>query len=146
MSEQEFTYRTIDGREFIQRRLVLAQLEQMIDRLDGVKWPKFEGFNLLSFYEAIGTKLPEALAVALTEKEKNIRDKDLDALADDLRYSLPIEEGIRALKDFFTLNPTASIAQNVMAIVMGPGKTVGTAKSIEEKTSPGRETGSPTSL
>lgn len=110
---QEYRYQTIDGRQFVQRRLVLGQMEQLVDVMRDVKWPSFDNFNLLSFYEAIGGKLPVALAVVLVESGKDLREKDVDSLADDLRYSMPLDEGVRALKDFFVLNPTASIARSL---------------------------------
>lgn len=110
---EERTYRLIDGRALIQRRLVLAQMEQLVERLSGVEWPDFGNFNLPSFYEAIGPRLPVALAIVLTPEGQDPREKDLDKLADEIRYGLPIDEGIRALKDFFTLNPTASIAASL---------------------------------
>lgn len=109
----EYIYQTLDGTDLIQRRLVLAQMEQLIARLADVKWPDFKNFNLLSFYEAIGGKLPVALAVILNEKGQDPRTKDIDKFAEDLRFSLPLDEGIKAFKDFFILNPTASIAASL---------------------------------
>lgn len=112
------SYRTVDGREFEQRRLVLGQLEQLVERLQNVEWPSFESFNFAAICKAIGGDLPVALAIVLTEKGKRPQDKNIDELAEDLRYSLPLEEGLRAFKDFFTLNPTASIAESLRDLAM----------------------------
>jgi hypothetical protein len=114
---EEYTYRTIDGKELVQHRLVLAQMEQLIDRLRDVQWPDFTNFNLISFHEAIGPRLPVALAIVLTPKGEDPRTKDIDRLAEDLRYTMPLDEGIRAFKDFFLLNPTASIAGSLRDLI-----------------------------
>jgi hypothetical protein len=114
---ETYIYRMVDDREFIQRKLVLAQMEQLVERLKDVKWPDFGNFNLLSFYEAIGSRLPVAMAIILTEKGSNPKEKDIDALTDDMRFGLPLEESIRALKDFFLLNPTASIAASLRDLI-----------------------------
>ncbi len=115
---EELSYLTVDGREFVQRRLVLGQLEQLVERLQNVEWPAFDNFNFAAICRAIGGDLPLALAIVLTEKGKKPQEKDIDALAEDLRFSLPLDEGLRAFKDFFTLNPTASIAESLRDLAM----------------------------
>jgi len=110
---EERTYRTVDGKVLVQRRLVLAQMEQLVSRLADVEWPAPDNFSLVSFYKAIGPRLPMALAVVLTPEGEDPRTKDVDALAEEIRHGLPIDEGIRALKDFFTLNPTASVVESL---------------------------------
>jgi len=137
------TYRLVDGKALIQRRLVLAQMEQLIERLGDVEWPDFNNFNLLSFHNAIGAKLPVALAIVLTPEGQDPREKDIDKLADEIHYGLPIDEGIRALSDFFTLNPTASIVRSLRdllasqsAIKAATGSRTSSLSSAGE-TSPG---------
>lgn len=109
----QYTYTANDGRVFIQQKLVLAQMEQFVENMRDVVWPDFKEFNLLTIYEAIGPRLPVALAIMLSEKDKDPREKDLVELSDYMRFNFPLDEGIRAVKDFFLLNPTASIAASL---------------------------------
>jgi hypothetical protein len=139
---ERFTYQTVDGKVFIQRRLVLAQMEQLVERLKDVQWPDAKDLNLLSLYNAIGGRLPVALAVILTEKDKPIQGKDIDALGEELRFNFPLDEGIRALNDFFTLNPTASIAASLRDL----RGTQAAMKAATDLAASAAATGSPTSL
>jgi hypothetical protein len=131
----EYSYQTLDGKDLIQRRLVLAQMEQLIERLRDVKWPDFKNFNLLSFHEAIGPQLPVALSIILTLKGEDPRKKDIDGFAEELRFTLPVDEGIRAFKDFFLLNPTASIAGSLRDMIAAQAAMKEAAKTGSQTSS-----------
>lgn len=113
------TYTLIDGRKVVQHKLVLGQLEMLIEHLQDVQWPDPQNFNLLTFYRAIGNRMPVVLAILLTGDGEDPRSKDIPALAEDYRHSMPVDEGIRAFKDFFSLNPTASIVGELREMMPG---------------------------
>jgi len=121
----------IGGKTYIQKKLVLGQVRQLIEHLDGISFPADLNFDFTGLIAVLGDKLPIALAICLTEEGKSPRDKVIAAAAEELDFSIDTETTITAVKDFFFLNPISSILKAVISITA----------EIQKQTS-GLETGS----
>jgi hypothetical protein len=102
----EFKYE-VGGKKYIQKPLVLAQIKQLISRTQDLEIPG--EIDVLELIGLLGDRIPGALAIVLTEKGAALRDKDLDALALELEYSITHETILQVIEDFFVCNPIASL-------------------------------------
>ena len=87
----------IGGKTYIQRKLVLGQVRQLIEHLDGISFPADLNFDFSGLIAVLGGKLPIALAICLTEEGKSPRDKDIIATAGDLEFSIDAEITMEAI-------------------------------------------------
>ncbi len=110
----EFTYE-IDGRKFIQRPLVLGQLRQLLSVLKTVEIPG--DANAVGLIDACGDRLPEALAIVLTEEGSSLKDKNIAALADMLSFSVTPELALQVIEDFFSCNPVSSLLERLTGTI-----------------------------
>ncbi len=101
----EKTY-AINGKTYVQRPLVLGQAAQLLALLKGVTLPGEA--TALGLVAALGERIPDALAIVLTEEGMSPRDKNLSALAEELAFFLPPETALEAVDHFFELNPLSS--------------------------------------
>jgi len=128
MDKKETTYE-IDGRIYIQRPLVLGQIDQLIDLAKDLDLPP--DFSPIEIKRALGERFYDALAIVLIPISdvdglnipKILKSKDIPALAEELRWSTSHEMGLEVIEDFFDYNPVASIFERLTAL----------AKRINEK-------------
>lgn len=134
----DYTYK-IDEKTYVQRTLVLAQVRQLLDLLQGMQIPG--NLDALGLVSLLGDRLPLLLAVVLTEKGKSAKNKDLPALADELEYAISPEQTITVIEDFFGCNPLSSILTRLAGMAekitaqIGTGSPSSPASSAPE-TSP----------
>jgi len=135
-----FTYK-IDGTIFVQMPLVLGQLRQLLAVLKNVEIPAVA--DALGLIQAVGDRLPEALAVVLTERGQSPRDKDLAALADRLAFSVTPETTLQVVEDFFDCNPVSSLLERLAGVManatrnLAPIGSTTLSSSSPQETSPG---------
>ncbi|MHC1697781.1 MAG: hypothetical protein AB9919_06935 [Geobacteraceae bacterium] len=112
MEEKRYT---IGGKTYFQRTLVLIQIKQLKKALSGIEFP--ENLSVLNVIETLGDRIPQALAIVLTEEGTALKGKDLSALAEELEYSIEAETVFTVIEDFFTCNPTASLLQKLAGML-----------------------------
>jgi hypothetical protein len=101
----------IDGTVYTQRPLVLGQIGQVVDALRDFTMPaRANGVDLVMM---LGDKLPGLLAIVLGIEGVPMQNKDIAALTEELRYSVPTETAIKMVDDFFVCNPIASLAEKM---------------------------------
>ncbi|WP_298434585.1 hypothetical protein [Geobacter sp.] len=101
----------IDGKVYLQRPLVLGQIRQLMPILEGVAiHPQSDAMQLIG---ALGDKMPKALAVVLTPEGTSVRDKDLQALAEEIEFGISPEQVFVVVEDFFDCNPIASLLEKL---------------------------------
>jgi hypothetical protein len=122
----EFQY-MIGGRKYTQAPLVLGQVQQLIALLRDEKTRIPANLAPWSVMELLGDKLSEGIAIVLTEDAKHLKDKDLDALATEIRFSIRPADLFKVVEDFFDCNPIASDIKDI-------GEAI---KRISEKIPPG---------
>jgi hypothetical protein len=100
----------IGGKTYEQRELVLGQWRQLSALLSDLKMPAV-GSRLQTMIAALENagRLERAIAVLLNEPGVQPRDKNLDALAAELEFSITPQQIAEVIDDFFTCNPVSSI-------------------------------------
>lgn len=111
MQEKEYA---IGGKTYIQRPLVIGQVKQMAGILGGLQIPR--NGSVSELIDILGAKLMPAVAVVLTENAKSPRDKDIEALAAELEFTMTPEDLVRVIDDFFVLNPISSLLERIGAL------------------------------
>lgn len=111
---QEKTYE-INGKTYVHRPQVLGQLKQLEDLLRGVSLPGF--VDIPALIAALGDKVPQALAIILTEQGKSPADKDLTAIAAEMAWGVNIEQTMEIVDDFFSINPLSSAFGKVVGMM-----------------------------
>jgi len=99
----------IGGKVYTQRPLVLGQIGQLVDALRDFTLPARA--NAVDLAMALDDKLPGLLAIVLGVEGLPMQDKDITAMTEELRYSVPAETAIKMVDDFFVCNPIASLAE-----------------------------------
>ncbi len=114
MEKKEFKYE-IDGKTYVQRPLVLGQMNQAMNLLKGITIPS--DIDAVGVVSLLGDKLPDALAIMITEEGTRLKDKDMKALSSVLRESVDIETAIEIIDNFFGLNPIVSAFERLTGIM-----------------------------
>ncbi len=118
----------IGDKIFVQAPLVLGQWKQLLDLLKTVNL-SLEG-GVARIANELGPSLPRALAIVLTEEGKSPREKDLDALADELMFLITPETVIDVLADFFVCNPIPSMLDRFGGMVGSIGSIAAQMKQM----------------
>ena len=123
-----------NGITYIQRPLVLGQVRQLVNLLEGTSFRRDGGVQAV--IEALGGKIGHALAIVLTEKGESPRDKDLDNLAGELEYVMTPEALLQVIDDFFSLNPVSSLFERMAATMENVTGAFGTVTGSTSLSSP----------
>jgi hypothetical protein len=124
MESEKYHY-TIGDKKFIQRPLVLGQVNQLIAVMRGMRIPVTADYAPLML--AFGNKMPMAMAIVLLEQNavagksrqdisRYLMDRELQPLADEIEFNAEGEEIARVIEDFFDCNPIASLLERFAAI------------------------------
>ena len=132
---------TINDKTYTQRTLVLGQIKQLTEALEGVAIPAGAGVGQVA--GLIGDKLPRCAAVILQPEGVTHRDKDLATLEAEFAEHLDIVMADKVIDDFFALTPAVTIAKLlgrmrgmfVMTRIGAAGSTTPSC-SLQEETSP----------
>ena len=101
----------IGGKLYIQKPLVLGQIRQLMNLLQGVVIPS--NVDTLGIIAALGDRLPKAIAIAITPSVMAVKDKDIDSLASEIEFELSSEAVVLVIEDFFSCNPIASLLERL---------------------------------
>ena len=101
----------IGGKLYIQKPLVLGQIRQLMNLLQGVVIPS--NVDTLGIIAALGDRLPKAIAIAITPAGMVVKDKDIDTLASEVEFELSTEAVVQVIEDFFSCNPIASLLERL---------------------------------
>ncbi len=102
---------TIGDKVYVQRPMVLGQIDQLIDLLDGVSLPESRSVGAIK--KALGEKFYRALAIVLIEEGKGPEGKDLDVMAKDLKWTIDHKTTFDVVDDFFGCNPVVSLLERM---------------------------------
>jgi hypothetical protein len=127
---------TFDEKKYYQRKLLIGQIRQLAEQLQGVK---IDFTDPVALVTSLGDKLPRSLAIVLIPEGTHPKEKDPDAitaLAAELEFALCPDDAMQVVDDFFSLNDPYSFLIRFRD----------TAKAIEERlrqrTAGGAATGS----
>lgn len=136
----EFTYE-IGGKTYIQRKLVLGQIRQLTELLEGVTLPG-DTSDASAWVSILGTRLPRAVGIVLAEKDQPLRDKDLAGFTKTVEFDIEPEQTVQVVQDFFACNQIASLMKSLEGAIAKVTENVNMA-DLKMKETP--ETGSPSS-
>lgn len=106
----------IGGKKYIQKPLVLGQLQQLLKLLEGIK---IDTPTPMGIVTALGEKLHKALAIVLIPDGVSVKDKDIEALADELAFEADIDVAVKVIEDFFACNNLGLLLQRVAKVIEG---------------------------
>ncbi len=109
-----FEYK-IGDKVYVQKKLVFGQIRQLLDLLKGIEIPAEA--DTMHIIDALGPKISKALAIVLTEKGKSPKDKDLDALAEEIQFNIEPETLLKVVEDFFDCNPVRSLLNELSRVM-----------------------------
>jgi hypothetical protein len=141
----------INGKTYVQKKLVLGQVKQLQKLLKEVK---FAGsVTTMDFITSIGERLSEALAIVLIpvsveapRRDENLsgfeplRNKNVLELASELEDGMDLELAMQVINDFFVCNPIASILEGFNAMLEGIGKGIAKTGLTNSSSSSAAET------
>jgi hypothetical protein len=137
----EFRYE-IDGKKYFQNPLVLGQVQQLIAFIKSKKIQIPSILTPWSVIESLGDYLSEGVAIVLREEDRPLKDKDVEDLAIEIKFSIEPETMFQVVEDFFDCNPIASTLERLAGTInrvvekMGIGLKKPSPSSAAE-TSPG---------
>jgi hypothetical protein len=137
LSETEYLYK-IGEVEYRMKPLVLGQISRLMKLLEGVVLP--EDSNVLSMVSALGDKLPMAFAIIFHIPNIPLKEKNLEAIANDLEFELSPDMVMEIIEDFFECTPISLLAERMGKTIekIGEKLTSGSKKSVssfQEETS-----------
>ena len=105
-----FEYK-IGGNNYIQKPLVLGQIRQLTNLLQGVLISP--NADIMSLVASLGDKLSQAIAISLIPEGVTLRDKDNDAISAEIEFEISPEQAIEVIEDFFSCNPIVSLLKRL---------------------------------
>lgn len=122
----------IDGKIYVQKPLVLAQIKQMTGVI--AKVMQLGGFDLnagpLGLIDTLGDELPTAMAIVLTPEGTDPRTKDIPALAEILELHMTLEQGVQVITDFFDCNPILLLLGKLQGMIGSIKKAIPTKTGL----------------
>jgi hypothetical protein len=107
----------IGEKVYEQKPLVWGQAKQLTKLLKEISFgPETTVSDLIAL---IGDRMPMVLAIVLTEQGKSPKDKNLEALSEELAFDTPVDVVAKAIEDFFVCNPTASYLEKLEKLIGG---------------------------
>lgn len=106
---QEARYE-INGKVYYQRPLVLGQIEQLTEAVEGLVLPD-QNLSLQSVVKLLGSKLPRLIAIVLREPNRLLHDKDVPALTAEMAEHVDMETAQRMVSDFFAFSPPTLLSE-----------------------------------
>ena len=129
---KKFEY-TIGGKKYTQEKLVLGQYEQLLPLIDGLSFS--DDMAPFDIIRVLGGRISKSIAIALKCEGQDLKDKDMDALNVDLKFSLDIETTIKIAKDFFLCNPVSSLLSQLDVMMEEVAENIDTETQELEKLS-----------
>lgn len=94
----------INGKVYFQRPLVVGQIGQLGEFLEGLSLPS-GNLGTAGIVKLLGNKLPRAVAIILHEEGKLLKDKDVEQLEEEFREHLEHQIALKVVTDFLEFNP-----------------------------------------
>jgi len=128
MAKKELFIYEVEGKRYVQKKLVLGQIAQLMDLLKETTIPAMFSladdagdmklsFNAGAVAALLGERLPRAVAIVLTEEKVPLPEKDLERLTGEVRWAFDSEITMRVVEDFFTCNPIVSLLERYVGMM-----------------------------
>jgi hypothetical protein len=111
MSDKKNCSYEIGGKKYTQEKLVLGQIEQLIPLIEGLAFSaKPQPFEIV---RSLGGRISTAISIALKKDGQELKDKDVDEQAKDLKFNMSLPMTLKVVKDFFLCNPIGSLLEDL---------------------------------
>jgi len=110
----DFIY-IINGKEYVQKKLVLMQWNQLLKVIEGVSFTLDS--SPTSMVYQLGERVPEALAIVLCETNISIREKNIESVKEDMELA-DIDIAVKVIEDFFGCNPIVSLLEKFQGLMV----------------------------
>jgi hypothetical protein len=109
----------IGERSYVQRPLVLGQLQQLLPFLGSVKVKRGEISDLMGMFSN-GNRISAALAVVLIDEGITVREAldRVEERAVEIHYSITADQILEVLEDFFVCNRSSSVLERLLTLVV----------------------------
>ena len=140
MPEKKIYSYEIGGKKYTQEKLVLGQIEQLLPIAEGITL--HEGSEALEVVRLLGDKISTAIAIVLREDNQHLKDKNVEQLAEALKFEMEMDTAFKVVEDFFLCNPIASLLDKLAdmmdrvteSLVMDGSEN--SSQSLQEEISP----------
>jgi hypothetical protein len=108
----------IGERSYVQRPLVLGQLQQLLPFLGSIQVKRGEIFDLMGIFA--NGRISAALAVVLIDEGITVREA-LDRVEErtvEINYSITADQILEVLEDFFVCNRSSSVLERLLTLVV----------------------------
>ena len=105
----------INEKVYVQKPLVLGQLQQLLQEIGEIK---IESPSIVGLISALGEKLHKILAIILVEEGKSVKEKEIDILAEELKESITVEQAMEIIEDFLLFNRLSLILEKIQSGLM----------------------------
>jgi hypothetical protein len=106
----------INGKRLILKPLVIGQVKQLTHAIGHLKIPG--NIDIPGLVSLLAEELPGVFAIILTPEGMRLKDKDINALAEEFEETINIETAIQIVEDFFDLNPIASVLERLTGAIV----------------------------
>ena len=125
MSDEKREYK-IGTKTFTQRRLVLGQLDQLLELFADLGLVVDEKFEIMDCIKKLGSSTSKLLAIILIEDGVELENRDLQATENFIRFNFSdFEMAEKIIKDFFVVTPIFSLLKLLPKVML---EISGTAK------------------
>jgi hypothetical protein len=108
----------IGERSYVQRPLVLGQLQQLLPFLGGIQLRRGELYDLMGMLA--NGKISAALAVVLIDEGITVREAldRVEERAVEIHYSITADQILEVLEDFFVCNRSSSVLERLLTLIV----------------------------
>ena len=107
----------INGKTYIQRPMVLGQVKQLVDAMQGVVIPP--GAGVADIAGILGDRLANCAAAVLQPEGVQHKDKDIKAMSAEFSEHLDLEQADKIIDDFFALTPARAFTRLMAKMQIG---------------------------
>lgn len=100
----------INGKGYIQKKLVLAQIKPLISSLEG---RNIDDLSAIGIVHSLGDILPELASIILIPEGVKASQRDLGAMTEEFRDELDLETALEVAADFLSFNPVSSFFERL---------------------------------
>lgn len=128
--KKEFKY-TIGDKVYYQRKLVLGQVNQLIDLTKDLEFPN--EIDILDIVRILGDKLVKAISIILIPADiPHLKNKMLETVVLDISFDLTTEQAMVIIEDFFVCNQISLLLKKVEEMMGKIGEEVGRKEEAEK--------------
>jgi len=104
---------TINDKVYIQRPLVLGQIQPLLTFLQG---KVFTDLSPMALLMELGDSLPRVAAIIITPEGQRMSEKNIDELEKEFTDYLDIDTALAVAADFLSCNSLSSLSEKLRAV------------------------------